>query len=157
MKQRGPDSPDPISPESAASDLPAAREALLARGPEELDSAALRKAWGELHESWLIAKATEIGITAGSGFSIKRLSMSSIWPSRRSAIAAMARAKARSRNSSLAKAAFVLEPAKASSKGCLSHNTAFKRKAASRRACKPALSAGAAGRAGACISPKAHG
>jgi [protein-PII] uridylyltransferase len=77
MKQRGPDSPDPISPEAAAdksagapSDLPAAREALLARAPGELDSAALREAWGELHESWLTAKATEIGIRAGSGFSI---------------------------------------------------------------------------------------
>jgi [protein-PII] uridylyltransferase len=70
MTQRGPDSPDPISPEATASDLPAAREALLARGPGELDSAALREAWGELHESWLTAKATEIGITAGSGFSI---------------------------------------------------------------------------------------
>ncbi|HYB81049.1 MAG TPA: [protein-PII] uridylyltransferase, partial [Mycobacterium sp.] len=77
MKQRGPDSPDPISPEAVAdesagapSDLPAVREALLARGPGELDSAALREAWGELHESWLTAKATEIGITAGSGFSI---------------------------------------------------------------------------------------
>jgi [protein-PII] uridylyltransferase len=77
MKQREPDSPDPIWPEAAtgtsagaANDLPAAREALLARGLGELDSAALREAWGELHESWLIAKATEIGITAGSGFSI---------------------------------------------------------------------------------------
>src|ERR1700741_734745 len=70
MTQRGPDSPDPIWPEAAASDLPAAREALLARGPDELDSAALRDAWGELHESWLIAKAAEIDITAGSGFSI---------------------------------------------------------------------------------------
>jgi [protein-PII] uridylyltransferase len=77
MKQRGPDSPDPIWPEAKAGksacpadDLPAARESLLARGPGELDSAALREAWGELHESWLTAKATEIGITAGSGFSI---------------------------------------------------------------------------------------
>jgi [protein-PII] uridylyltransferase len=77
MTQRGTDSPDPIWAEAeagksagAASDLPAAREALLARGPDELDSAALREAWEELHESWLIAKATEIGITAGSGFSI---------------------------------------------------------------------------------------
>src|SRR6201997_208273 len=70
MTQRGPDSPDPISPEATASDLPGAREALLARGARELDSAALRAAWGELHESWLIAKATEIGITDGSGFSI---------------------------------------------------------------------------------------
>src|SRR5271170_8274263 len=77
MKQREPDSPDPIWPEAAtgtsagaANDLPAAREALLARGLGELDSAALREAWGALHESWLTAKATEIGITAGSGFSI---------------------------------------------------------------------------------------
>jgi [protein-PII] uridylyltransferase len=77
MKQREPDSPDPVWPEAAggksvgaASDLPAARDALLARGPGELDSAALRQAWEELHESWLIAKANKIGITAGSGFSI---------------------------------------------------------------------------------------
>ncbi len=77
MRQRGAEPPDPIWPEAAAgssagpaSDLPAVREKLLARGPGELDSAALRQAWGELHESWLTAKATEIGITAGSGFSI---------------------------------------------------------------------------------------
>ena len=55
---------------AAASDLAAAREKLLARGPSELDSAALREAWGELHEFWLTTKATEIGITAGSGFAI---------------------------------------------------------------------------------------
>jgi [protein-PII] uridylyltransferase len=77
MKQRGPDSPDPLWPQAAAgknagpaSDLAAAREKLLARGPSELDSAALREAWGELHEFWLTTKATEIGITAGSGFAI---------------------------------------------------------------------------------------
>jgi [protein-PII] uridylyltransferase len=76
MTQRGPEPPDPIRPVAAsstaspASDLPAARENLLARGPGELDSAALRQAWGELHESWLVAKAAEIGITADSGFSI---------------------------------------------------------------------------------------
>jgi [protein-PII] uridylyltransferase len=77
MKQRGPETPDPSSSEAAAvgsadpvTDLPAARESLLARGAGELDSAALRQAWGDLHESWLIAKATQIGITAGSGFSI---------------------------------------------------------------------------------------
>ena len=55
---------------SPASDLAAAREKLLARGPNELDSAALREAWGELHEFWLTTKATEIGVTAGSGYSI---------------------------------------------------------------------------------------
>jgi [protein-PII] uridylyltransferase len=77
MKQRGPETPDPSSSEAASvgsadpvTDLPAARESLLARGAGELDSAALRQAWGDLHESWLIAKATQIGITAGSGFSI---------------------------------------------------------------------------------------
>ena len=77
MKQRGAETPDPSSSEAASvgsadpvTDLPAARESLLARGAGELDSAALRQAWGDLHESWLIAKATQIGITAGSGFSI---------------------------------------------------------------------------------------
>ena len=77
MKQRGPETPDPSSSEAASvgsadpvTDLPAARESLLARGAGELDSAALRQAWGDLHESWLTAKATQIGITAGSGFSI---------------------------------------------------------------------------------------
>jgi [protein-PII] uridylyltransferase len=77
MRQRGPEIPDPSSPEAvsgssagSAIDLPAARERLLARGTGELDSAALREAWGALHESWLTAKATQIGITAGSGFSI---------------------------------------------------------------------------------------
>src|ERR1700743_1261196 len=54
----------------AASDLAAAREKLLARGPNELDSAALREAWGELHEFWLTTKASEIGIMPGSGFAI---------------------------------------------------------------------------------------
>ena len=56
--------------QAAASDLAAARGKLLARGPDELDSAALREAWGELHEFWLTTKAFEIGITAGSGFAI---------------------------------------------------------------------------------------
>src|ERR1700753_243366 len=77
MKQRERDSPDRMWREAAtgtsagaANDLPAAREALLARGSGELDSAALREAWGALHESWLTAKATEIGVTVGSGFSI---------------------------------------------------------------------------------------
>jgi [protein-PII] uridylyltransferase len=77
MKQRGTDSPDPVGSERAAettavaaSDLAASREELLARAPGELDSAALREAWGQLHERWLTEKATEIGITAGSGFAI---------------------------------------------------------------------------------------
>jgi [protein-PII] uridylyltransferase len=61
MKQRGAQTPDPSSSEAASvgsadpvTDLPAARESLLARGAGELDSAALRQAWGDLHESWLI-------------------------------------------------------------------------------------------------------
>src|ERR1700743_3000945 len=54
----------------AASDLSSAREKLLARGPNELDSAALREAWGELHEFWLPKKASEIGSMPGSGFAI---------------------------------------------------------------------------------------
>ncbi|OBI42284.1 [protein-PII] uridylyltransferase [Mycobacterium kyorinense] len=54
----------------AATDLVAARTELLAAAPDQLDSRALRQAWGELHESWLAAKATEIGITGGSGFAV---------------------------------------------------------------------------------------
>ncbi|MBY0441692.1 MAG: [protein-PII] uridylyltransferase, partial [Mycobacteriaceae bacterium] len=48
----------------------AARAALLSTGYPELDSTALRKAWLELHESWLIAKSAEIGIRAGHGFAL---------------------------------------------------------------------------------------
>jgi [protein-PII] uridylyltransferase len=76
MTQRGPEPPDPTRPAAAgrtaspARDLPAERETLLAREPNELDSAALRQAWTELHESWLTGKASEIGVTANSGFSI---------------------------------------------------------------------------------------
>ncbi len=43
------------------------------------------------------------------------------------AVAAIARAKARSRNARPEKAVFALDAAKASSKGCLFRNTAFKR------------------------------
>jgi [protein-PII] uridylyltransferase len=49
--------------------LAASRQQLLADGGE-LDAAALRQAWLDLNESWLTAKATEIGITDGSGFAI---------------------------------------------------------------------------------------
>lgn len=77
MRQRGPDPPDPFWPQATAgrsagpaSDLAAGRQKLLARESGELDSAALREAWGQLHDSWLTEKATEIGITAGSGFAI---------------------------------------------------------------------------------------
>ncbi len=80
MKKRGADPPGPAQPESSAggyggnggpaSDLAAAREKLLSCAPGQLDSAALREAWRELHELWLTTKATQIGITDGSGFAI---------------------------------------------------------------------------------------
>ncbi|MDT5164010.1 MAG: [protein-PII] uridylyltransferase [Mycobacterium sp.] len=77
MTQREHESPAPPGHEAtagkitgAANDLAAAREKLLARGSSELDSAALREAWGELHEFWLTTKASEIGIMPGSGFAI---------------------------------------------------------------------------------------
>ncbi|HUE31375.1 MAG TPA: [protein-PII] uridylyltransferase, partial [Mycobacterium sp.] len=73
-----PNRPDPsgasrpdVEPESAggADDLAAARRNLLADGIQ-LHAAELRHAWLDLHESWLIAKAAEIGITDTSGFAI---------------------------------------------------------------------------------------
>src|SRR6516165_12713160 len=53
----------------AAIDLAAARRNLLSDGIG-LHAAELRHAWQDLHESWLIAKAAEIGITDTSGFAI---------------------------------------------------------------------------------------
>ena len=53
-----------------ASDLAAARRALLSVPSTELDAAALRQACLDLHESWLQAKAAEIGITEDSGFAL---------------------------------------------------------------------------------------
>src|SRR4029077_19268597 len=53
-----------------ATDLAAASEKLLAGGARQLDSAALRDALLDLHDFWLTKKATEIGITATSGFAI---------------------------------------------------------------------------------------
>ncbi|MBS4726909.1 [protein-PII] uridylyltransferase [Mycobacterium sp. SM1] len=75
MTQRGPDplgSSGGVVPESTrpATDLIAAREQLLARGPRELDAAEFREAWLNLHELWLATKAAEIGITETSGFAI---------------------------------------------------------------------------------------
>jgi [protein-PII] uridylyltransferase len=52
-----------------AHDLATAAEQLLTGGAR-LDSAALRDALLDLHEFWLTTKATEIGITATSGFAI---------------------------------------------------------------------------------------
>jgi [protein-PII] uridylyltransferase len=81
MRQRGPDPFEPMWPEAEAvrqaggslgpaSDLAAAREKILASAPGQLDPAALREMWSELHEFWLTTKATQIGITAGPGFAI---------------------------------------------------------------------------------------
>ncbi|APE15727.1 [protein-PII] uridylyltransferase [Mycobacterium sp. WY10] len=53
-----------------AKDLAAANKQLLEGGQRQLDSAALRDALLDLHEFWLTTKATEIGITATSGFAI---------------------------------------------------------------------------------------
>ncbi|WP_286198932.1 hypothetical protein [Mycobacterium sp. ELW1] len=53
-----------------AKDLAAANKQLLEGGQRHLDSAALRDALLDLHEFWLSTKATEIGITATSGFAI---------------------------------------------------------------------------------------
>src|SRR6201993_2037407 len=76
MKPNRPDSsgaatPDVTETESAcgASDLVAARRNLLSDG-FNLHAAELRHAWLDLHESWLTAKAAEIGITETSGFAI---------------------------------------------------------------------------------------
>nr|WP_156661158.1 [protein-PII] uridylyltransferase [Mycobacterium sp. 852002-51163_SCH5372311] len=54
----------------AASDLAAARRKLLSHEHRELDSAGLRQALLDLHESWLGAKSAEIGITDTSGFAL---------------------------------------------------------------------------------------
>ncbi|MEB3032660.1 [protein-PII] uridylyltransferase [[Mycobacterium] nativiensis] len=53
-----------------ATDLARTRTALRSKAAGELDSAALRDAWLQLHGRWLTAKATEIGIVAHSGFAI---------------------------------------------------------------------------------------
>src|ERR1700733_6854354 len=52
-----------------ASDLAAARRQLLSDS-SELSAAELRQACLELHESWLVAKSTELGITENSGFTL---------------------------------------------------------------------------------------
>ena len=49
--------------------MAASRRKLLSDG-EGLDAAGLRQAWLDLHESWLKAKAAEIGIDDGSGYSL---------------------------------------------------------------------------------------
>lgn len=52
-----------------AVDLAASRRQLLSEG-SKLHAAELRHAWLDLHESWLMAKAAEIGIDDDSGFAI---------------------------------------------------------------------------------------
>ncbi|RRR40634.1 [protein-PII] uridylyltransferase [Mycolicibacter terrae] len=51
-------------------DLARVRAALRSEPAGRLDSAALRDEWRRLHERWLTAKATEIGIATDSGFAI---------------------------------------------------------------------------------------
>ncbi|HQE15955.1 MAG TPA: [protein-PII] uridylyltransferase, partial [Mycobacterium sp.] len=57
-------------PPHAATDLAAASRQLLEGGYRRLDSAGLREALVDLHELWLTAKSTELGITADSGFAL---------------------------------------------------------------------------------------
>lgn len=70
-----PNDPDPSGhlggTESAcgAVDLAASRRQLLSEGGK-LHAAELRHAWLDLHESWLMAKAAEIGIAEDSGFAV---------------------------------------------------------------------------------------
>jgi [protein-PII] uridylyltransferase len=54
---------------SGASDLAAARRTLLSEG-SALHAAELRHAWLDLHESWLTAKADELGVTDAGEFAI---------------------------------------------------------------------------------------
>lgn len=54
----------------AAMDLGAARRKLVSTPYQELPAAQLRQSWLQLHESWLIAKASELGITDASGFAL---------------------------------------------------------------------------------------
>ncbi|WP_406816417.1 [protein-PII] uridylyltransferase [Mycobacterium sp. M23085] len=72
MTPRDPDLPGHLAgTESAcgAVDLAASRRQLLSEG-SKLHAAELRHAWLDLHESWLMAKAAEIGIADDSGFAI---------------------------------------------------------------------------------------
>ncbi len=54
----------------SATDLAAVRSALLGATPTQWNSVALRTVWRQVHESWLVAKASEIGVVAGSGFAV---------------------------------------------------------------------------------------
>jgi [protein-PII] uridylyltransferase len=67
-------STDPVAQtyrtDCTAINLARARTELRSCTPDQLDSAALREAWRRLHETWLTAKAAEIGVAAASGFAI---------------------------------------------------------------------------------------
>ncbi|WP_191498840.1 [protein-PII] uridylyltransferase [Mycobacterium simulans] len=65
-----PHRPNPTESARAAVDLAAARRALLAAEGLDMPPAELRQATLDLHESWLTAKAAEIGITEDSGFAL---------------------------------------------------------------------------------------
>ena len=60
----------PAEPPQPATDLSAASRQLLTDSRRRLDAPALRGALSDLHELWLSTKATELGITDGSGFAI---------------------------------------------------------------------------------------
>lgn len=66
-----PTGPDPPGHQNAcgAVDLAASRRQLLSEGGK-LHAAELRHAWLDLHESWLAAKAAQIGIADDSGFAL---------------------------------------------------------------------------------------
>ncbi|GAB5895090.1 [protein-PII] uridylyltransferase [Mycolicibacterium mageritense] len=60
----------PAGSSRPATDLAAAIGQLLSGSTRQLDAAALRDALLDLHEFWLSTKASEIGVTATSGFAI---------------------------------------------------------------------------------------
>lgn len=66
-----PTGPDPSGHQNAcgAVDLAASRRQLLSEGGK-LHAAELRHAWLDLHESWLAAKAAQIGIADDRGFAL---------------------------------------------------------------------------------------
>lgn len=71
MNGRGPaTSPERRLSRLRCNDLAAARAALRCASPAQWDSAALRTAWRNVHEAWLVAQAREVGLVPGSGFAI---------------------------------------------------------------------------------------
>lgn len=71
MSRGGPTTSPKQRPRScSAADLAAIRAGLRAATSAQWDSTALRRVYRQVHESWLVAKATEIGVVAGSGFAL---------------------------------------------------------------------------------------